>query len=111
MKKKTKKRVIGDISEIIHVGDFFTHSESTSIDDGYTIDVYYQVFRVDKKNKSVLVAEVYVPDNYDFSQIYFFNTSIVSSNKPFFYKKVKIGKNGQLCIYDRGFFSYLIKVS
>ena len=110
MKKKTKKRVIGDISEIIHVGDFFTHSESSSIEDGYTLNVYYQVFRVDKKKKSVLVAEVYVPDNYDFSQNLILQPSTARSRKkPFFYKKVKIGKNGQLCIFDNDSFSYLMK--
>lgn len=110
MKKKAKKKVIGDISEIIHVGDFFTHSESTCIEDGYTINVYYQVFRVDKKNKSVLVAEVYVPDNYDFSQNLLLPPSTERTRrKQFFYKKVKIGKNGQLCIFDNNSFSYLMK--
>ena len=108
MKKKTKKRVIGDISEIIHVGDFFTHSESSSIEDGYTLNVYYQVFGVTKK--CVLVAEVYVPDNYDFSQNLILQPSTARSRKKqFFYKKVKIGKNGQLCIFDNDSFSYLMK--
>ena len=59
-------KVVDDIREIIHVGDLFKHTWPSSMEDGTTIDAYYQVFGVTKK--SVKVAKVEVPDDYDFSK-------------------------------------------
>lgn len=57
---------VDDIREIIHVGDLFKTTWPSSMEDGTTIDDYYQVFGVTKK--SVKVAKVNVPDDYDFSK-------------------------------------------
>ena len=59
-------KVVDDIREIVHVGDLFKHTFPSSMEDGTTIDAYYQVFGVTKK--SVKVAKVEVPANYDFSK-------------------------------------------
>ena len=60
------KNEIDDIREIVHVGDLFKHTWPSSMEDGTTIDAYYQVFGVTKK--CVKVAKVDVPDDYDFSK-------------------------------------------
>ena len=57
---------VDDIREIIHVGDLFKHTWPSPMEDGTTFDTYYQVFGVTKK--SVKVAKVEVPANYDFSK-------------------------------------------
>ena len=60
------KNEVDDIREIINVGDLFKTTFPSSMEDGTTIDVYYQVFGVTKK--CVKVARVDVPANYDFSK-------------------------------------------
>ena len=57
---------VDDIREIIHVGDLFMTTWDSPMEDGTTIDTYYQVFGVTKKRAKV--ARVKVPANYDFSK-------------------------------------------
>lgn len=101
-----------DISEIIQVGDLFKHTWPSSMEDGTTFDTYYQVFGVTKK--SVKVAKVEVPANYDFSKNellkpktqYAYNPTINAfGEKTYFTKKIRHSifgtyiRDGQTC-YD-----------
>lgn len=105
-------KVVDDIREIIHVGDLFKHTWPSSMEDGTTFDTYYQVFGVTKK--SVKVAEVNVPANYDFAKKellepktqYAYNIALNAfGEKTYFTKKVRQSifgtyiRDGQTCYH------------
>ena len=78
---------VDDIRDIIQVGDLFKHIWPYSMEDGTTIDEYYQVFGVTKK--SVKLAKVEVPANYDFSKKELLEPYTYSMyDKTYFNKKV-----------------------